>query len=203
MARADLALLAVEVAEDQLDLERVGVDAGGLAQLLDRQIDLVGDQEVQAEHVVRRLAQPAAIDPPAVAQLVALPGLADRRGRAAARPARRGRAGSRPMRGSRPSRCARGRAGARRPRRAASPSTTTIEVILRCSMMCSASAASVSRRIVTGSRVITSPARAARGGRRAVDHVAAQVAVGDDADQRVRRRRRRRSCRGPCSTSRR
>ena len=47
-------------------------------QLLDGQIDLVGDEEVQAEDVVRRLARAPAIDPRAVAQLVALPRLADR-----------------------------------------------------------------------------------------------------------------------------
>ena len=75
---ADLSLLAVQVAENHVHFERVGVEAGGAAQLLDRQIDLVGDQEVQAEDVVRRLARAAAVDPLAVAQLVALPGLADR-----------------------------------------------------------------------------------------------------------------------------
>ena len=60
-----------------MHFERVGVEAGGLAQLFDRQIDLVGDQEVEPENVVRRLAGAAAIDPFAVAQLVALPRLAD------------------------------------------------------------------------------------------------------------------------------
>ena len=74
---ADLSLLAVQVAENHVDFERVGVEAGGAAQLLDRQIDLVGDQEIEAEDVVRRLARAPAIDPLAVAQLVALPGLAD------------------------------------------------------------------------------------------------------------------------------
>ena len=49
-----------------------------MAQLLDREIDLVGDQEVEAEDVMRRLAGAAAVDPLAVAQLVALPRLADR-----------------------------------------------------------------------------------------------------------------------------
>ena len=57
----------------------------GLRQLLDRQIDLVGDEEVQAEHVVRRLARAAPIDPAAVPQLVALPRLADGEARPAAR----------------------------------------------------------------------------------------------------------------------
>ena len=72
-----LAALAVDVAENQVNLERVGVDARRLAQLLDREVDLVGDEEVEAEHVVMRIARAAPIDPLAVAQLVALPGLAD------------------------------------------------------------------------------------------------------------------------------
>mgnify|MGYP003693768517 CR=1 FL=1 len=54
------------------------VEAGGAAQLFDRQIDLVGDEEVQAEDVVRRFARAPPVDPLAVAQLVALPRLADR-----------------------------------------------------------------------------------------------------------------------------
>ena len=61
-----------------MNLERVAVDARRLAQLLDRQVDLVGDQEVQPQHVVMRIARAAAIDPLAVAQLVALPRFADR-----------------------------------------------------------------------------------------------------------------------------
>ena len=73
----DLAALAIDVAENQVNLERVGVDARGLAQLLDGDVDLVGDEEVQPEHVVMRLARAAPIDPLAVAQLVALPRLAD------------------------------------------------------------------------------------------------------------------------------
>ena len=46
-------------------------------QLFDGEVDLVGDEEVQAEDVVRRLARAPPIDPGAAAQLVALPGLAD------------------------------------------------------------------------------------------------------------------------------
>ncbi len=72
---ADLALLPVQVAENHLDLERVGVRARGLRQLVDRLVDLVVDEEVEPEHVVGGLAEPATIDPAAVAQLVALPGL--------------------------------------------------------------------------------------------------------------------------------
>jgi hypothetical protein len=48
----DLAALAVDVAEDEMDLERVAVDARRLAQFLDRQVDLIRDQEIQPEHVV-------------------------------------------------------------------------------------------------------------------------------------------------------
>ena len=75
---ADLSLRAIQVAEDHLDLERVGVaDARRLRQLVDRLVHLVVDEEIEAEHVVRRLAQPPPIDPAAVAKLVALPRLAD------------------------------------------------------------------------------------------------------------------------------
>ena len=74
---ADLALLAIQVAENQVNLERIAGGFRGRAQLLDRRIDLVGDEEIEPEHVVRRLARAAAIDPAAVLQLVALPGLAD------------------------------------------------------------------------------------------------------------------------------
>ncbi len=72
----DLALFAVQVAENHVDLERVGIDLGGLADLVDREIELIADQEIQALHVVRRLARLAAIDPAAFLELVALPGLA-------------------------------------------------------------------------------------------------------------------------------
>ena len=75
---ADLPLLPVQVAEDQVDLERVAGRLRRLGQLVDRLVDLVGDQEVEAEHVVRRFARAAAVDPAAVLQLVALPRLADR-----------------------------------------------------------------------------------------------------------------------------
>src|SRR5205814_8165926 len=58
--------------------ERVTVEACGAAQLFDRQIDLIGDEEVEPEDVMRRLARAAAVEPLAVPQLVALPRLADR-----------------------------------------------------------------------------------------------------------------------------
>ena len=85
----DLALLAIQVAEDQVNLERIAGGRRGLRQLLDRRIDLVGDQEVEAEDVVRRLARAPAIDPAAVLQLVALPRLADRQAEQQAEQARR------------------------------------------------------------------------------------------------------------------
>ena len=72
----DLSLLPVQVAENHLNLERIGVRARGSRQLLDRLIDLMLGQEVQAEHVVRRLAQAPTVDPAPVAQLVPLPRLA-------------------------------------------------------------------------------------------------------------------------------
>ena len=72
-----LAFMPVEIADDHLDFERIGAAAGGVRELVDRLIELVLRQEVQPEHVVRRLSQPPPIDPPAVAQLVPLPRLAD------------------------------------------------------------------------------------------------------------------------------
>ena len=74
---ADLPLLAIQVAEDHVHFECVVLEARGAAQFFDRQIDLVGDEEVQPEDVVRRLARAAPVEPLAVAQLVALPRLAD------------------------------------------------------------------------------------------------------------------------------
>src|SRR5207244_5740943 len=59
-------------------LERVGVEACRAAQLLDREVDLIRDQKIEAENVMRRLAGAAAIEPFAVAKLVAFPRLADR-----------------------------------------------------------------------------------------------------------------------------
>ena len=61
---ADLALLAIQVAENQVDLERIAgpacaaFDSSSIAE-----IDLVRDEKVQPEHVVRRLARAAPIDP--------------------------------------------------------------------------------------------------------------------------------------------
>ncbi len=74
---ADLPFLAIQVAQDEVNLQRV---AGGLRrfrQLVDRLIDLVGNQEIQAEHVVGRLARAASIRPHPILQLVALPRLPD------------------------------------------------------------------------------------------------------------------------------
>ena len=74
---ADLSLLAIQVAEDQVDLQRIARRFRRLGQLFDRLVDLAGDEKVEAQHVVRRLAGAAPIDPDAVVQLVALPRLAD------------------------------------------------------------------------------------------------------------------------------
>src|SRR3954470_1371081 len=65
---ANLTLLAKQVADDHLDFERVGTAAGGLGELIDRLIQLVLGEKVQPEHVMRRLAEPPAIDPAAVTQ---------------------------------------------------------------------------------------------------------------------------------------
>src|SRR5262249_39706416 len=75
---ADLPLLAIEIAEDQVNLERIAGGARRFRQLLDRLVDLVRDEEVQPQHVMRRLARTASVDPHAVPQLVAFPRLADR-----------------------------------------------------------------------------------------------------------------------------
>ena len=74
---AHLALLAIEVAQHEMDLEGVLVEPRGTRQLVDGLIDLVGDDQVEPDDEVWRLARLAAIDPLAVAQLVPLPGLAD------------------------------------------------------------------------------------------------------------------------------
>ena len=75
---ADLSLFPVQIAQDHMDLEGVGVHAGRAAQFFDGQIDLVRDQKVQTEDVVRRSTGAPAVDPLAAAQLVSLPRLADR-----------------------------------------------------------------------------------------------------------------------------
>ena len=72
-----LSLLPIQVAEDHVNLENIVAETDRLAQLFDRQIDLVRDEKVQTEDVVRRLARAAPVDPAAVAQLVSLPRLAD------------------------------------------------------------------------------------------------------------------------------
>jgi hypothetical protein len=115
-----LTALAVHVAQDHVDLERVGVDAGGAAQLLDRQVDLVRDQEVQAQHVMLRVAGLAAVDPAAVAQLVALPGFAHREPDEQGDERQDERQVRSPVHSAAPIpfRSATGRAGAARPRRA-------------------------------------------------------------------------------------
>jgi hypothetical protein len=107
-------------------------------------IDLVVDQKVQPEHVVRGLAEAPTIDPAAVAQLIALPGLSD--GEAEQQRDEYGqKRGVRVMAcvesdhpvGHRLCRCT-------TPWTRFSASTTTIEVILRVSRIWRASAASVS-----------------------------------------------------------
>src|SRR5689334_696752 len=73
---ADLSLLSIEVAEHQPDLGRVGIDLRRAFELLDRQIDLTGDEVVETEDEVGRLADSTPIDPFALHQLVAFPGFA-------------------------------------------------------------------------------------------------------------------------------
>src|SRR3712207_7708643 len=52
-----------------------------LTQFLDRVIELIGDEEVEALNVVRRLPRLAPVDPATFVQLVALPRLAGRQAR--------------------------------------------------------------------------------------------------------------------------
>ena len=74
----DLTLFTVKAAEEQVNLERVAEAFGRLAQLLDREIDLIRNEEIQADDVVQRLRHAAPIDQPARAQLVAFPRFPDR-----------------------------------------------------------------------------------------------------------------------------
>lgn len=73
-----LSPLSIHIAENKVNLERVGVNPRGLAQLFDRDVDLIGDEEVEAQDVVMRFPCAPAIDPFAVAKLVAFPRLPDR-----------------------------------------------------------------------------------------------------------------------------
>src|SRR3990170_4803833 len=73
---ADLTLLAIQIAENQSNLERIAGDVGGAAQLLDGTIDLVRNEEIESQHVVRRFPRAAPVDPFAVLELVAFPRLA-------------------------------------------------------------------------------------------------------------------------------
>ena len=73
---ADLPLFAIQVAEDQVDLERILVEPGRLRELFDGQVELVRDKEVQSQDVVWGLTGFPPVDPVAVAELVALPGFA-------------------------------------------------------------------------------------------------------------------------------
>jgi len=74
---SDLPLLAIQIPENQMDFEWIAGHFGGCAQFFDRGVDLVRDQEVESEHVVRRFAGAAAVDPPSVLELVPFPGFAD------------------------------------------------------------------------------------------------------------------------------
>src|SRR5215210_5322353 len=74
---ANLPLLSIQIAEDQVNLERIARRFGGGAQLLDCRIDLIRDEEIEAEHVVRRLARAAAVNPSSILQFVPLPRFAD------------------------------------------------------------------------------------------------------------------------------
>ena len=75
---ADLALFPIEVTQNQVNLQGIGIESGRLGQLLDREIQLVGYQEVQAVDVVWGFPGFTSIDPSTVTQLVPLPRLPGR-----------------------------------------------------------------------------------------------------------------------------
>ena len=64
---AHLALLAIEIAQHQVDFQGVFVEPGGPGQLVDGLIDLVGDHQVEADDEVGRFPRLAPIDPLAIA----------------------------------------------------------------------------------------------------------------------------------------
>ena len=72
---AHLPLLTVQVAQDHLYFERVGLGARGVREFLDRLVDLVADQKIETEHIVWGFAKPPAVDPAAIPQLVPFPPL--------------------------------------------------------------------------------------------------------------------------------
>src|SRR3954464_3534049 len=74
---ANLSLFPIQIAENEMNLEWVAGSVCRSTELLDRGINLIGDKEIQAQHVVRRLESAPPIDPPAILELVALPCLAD------------------------------------------------------------------------------------------------------------------------------
>ena len=149
----DLPLFTIQAAEQQMDLERVAEILGGLAQLVDGEIDLIGHEEIQSDDVVERFGHTPAIDQAARPQLVALPRFPDRQPDEQRDRARRG-------------------TDSRRSKQLCPPEVvqmddacdglalppTTSDVILRCSMMSSAWAASVDGSITIGRLVMTSPA---------------------------------------------
>src|SRR3954454_3984064 len=74
---ANLSLFPIQIAENEMNLEWIAGGVGRRTELLDRGIDLIGDKEIQAQHVMRRLERAPPIDPPAILELVALPCLPD------------------------------------------------------------------------------------------------------------------------------
>ena len=75
---ADLSFFTVQVAQNHVHFESVRIEACCARKLVDGQIDLVGNQEVEAQDVVRRFTESAPIDPAAAPELVSFPGLSGR-----------------------------------------------------------------------------------------------------------------------------
>src|SRR2546425_41377 len=74
---ADLTFFAIEIPEDHVHLERVGIESSSLGQFVDREVDLVGDEEVETEQIMGGFPRAAPVEQFSIAQLVPLPGLAN------------------------------------------------------------------------------------------------------------------------------
>jgi hypothetical protein len=73
----DLPLLTIKAAEQNVNFKRIPQILCGLVQLVDGEIDLIGDEKVEPDDVVERFRDPAPIDQAAGSKFVAFPRLAD------------------------------------------------------------------------------------------------------------------------------
>src|SRR5918995_6718468 len=148
-----LPLFAIEAPKQQMNLERVAEALGGFAELLDREIDLVGHEKIQSDDVVERFGDAAAVDQPARAQFVPLPRFPDRQS-----DEKRDERSEEWIVGAQNSSVRQRLCRWRTPATVWALPPTTSDVILRCSMMSRACAASVDGSITIGRLVMMSPA---------------------------------------------